>query len=58
MMAPLLVPEIGMGGARGQDEEVVRHLAVAQDEALVAQVHAGGVGEEDRRVALPAQDMA
>ena len=47
-----------MGGPRGQDEEVVRHLAVAEDEALVAQVHAGGVGEEDGRIALPPQDVA
>ncbi len=52
------MPEIGMGGPRGQDEEVVRHLAVAQDEALVAKIHSGGVGEEDGRVALPPQDVA
>jgi hypothetical protein len=58
MTAPLLVAEIGVGGARGQDEEVVRHLPVAEDQALVAEVDSGGIGQEDGRVALPAQDVA
>ena len=50
--------EIGVGGARGQDEEVVRQLPVAEDQALAAKVDPGGVGQEDGRVALPAQDVA
>ena len=33
-------------------------VLIAEDEALVAKVDSGGVGQEDGRVALPAQDVA
>ena len=48
--------EIGVGGARGDDQIVVRQLAVREHHSASGDVHGGRLAEQDGGVLLPPQD--
>ena len=47
---PLLVAEVGVGRARGEDEVVVGQLAVGEEELLRGEIDAHRLGQHDRDV--------
>ena len=57
--SPIIMPEVGVSGPRGQDEPVVRHkTALPEEHASPARVHAGDLAEQHRDIAVTAQDPA
>ena len=56
VLLPFGVAEVGVRGAGRDDEEVVRHHAVAEQHALAAHVDGGRLAEDHPGVLLPAED--
>ena len=55
---PVVVPEVRVRGAGGNDEKVVRRLTVAQDHPLTCRVDRASIGEKHFHVPLLAKNPA